>query len=65
MNNKFVVVFQIVKEKSSMAPKVAKRKLEPESKESPKKRLEPKFKVERKEHPLQMADKGQTHYAAV
>jgi hypothetical protein len=48
-----------------MAPKVAKRKLEPESKESPKKRLEPKFKVERKEHPLQMADKGQTHYAAV
>lgn len=34
MNNKFVVVFQIVKEKSSMAPKVAKRKLEAESKES-------------------------------
>jgi hypothetical protein len=39
-----------------MAPKVGKRKLEVEPKESLKKRREPRSKVERKQHALQKAE---------
>jgi hypothetical protein len=40
-----------------MAPKVGKKKLEVESKKSPKKRREPKSKVEREEHALKMVER--------
>jgi hypothetical protein len=40
-----------------MAPKVGKRKLEVEVKESSKRRREPRFDIERKEHAFQMAER--------
>ena len=40
-----------------MAPKVGKKKLEVELKESPKKRYEPRSKAEKKEHAPQMAER--------